>query len=287
MSDDKVRRLHPEQSDIDAAIAELNESYAVVLVGGKASILREPETAQERESWTLMPIASFHHWFANKKIQLNDKAMPLSKVWMAHPRRRQYEAIVFAPGRDDPRYYNLWKGFAVEPREGGSCSHFLRHIRDNICQGDPEHFRWVISWCADIVQHPDKKTGTSLVLRGRSGTGKTIFGKTIGRLLGDHYVPVAESRYITGRFNSHLTSCLLLHADEGFWAGDHAAAGKLKDLVTGEEHLIEIKGVEPFRVRNYVRLLVTGNPNWQVPAEMDERRFSVLDVGDGRRQDHV
>src|ERR1051326_2055981 len=102
MSDDKVRRLHPEQSDIDAAIAELNESYAVVLVGGKASILREPETAQERESWTLMPISSFHVWFANKKIQLNDKAMPLSKVWMSYPRRRQYEAIVFAPGRDDP-----------------------------------------------------------------------------------------------------------------------------------------------------------------------------------------
>jgi hypothetical protein len=62
-------------------------------------------------------------------------------------------------------------------------------------------------------------------------------------------------RYITGRFNSHLADCLLLHADEAFWAGDHAAEGKLKDLVTGHDHFIEYKGKEPVRVQNFVRLL--------------------------------
>jgi hypothetical protein len=46
-------------------------------------------------------------------------------------------------------------------------------------------------------------------------------------------VPIADPRYITGRFNSHLVKCLLLHCDEGFWAGDKAAEGKLKDLITG------------------------------------------------------
>jgi hypothetical protein len=46
-----------------------------------------------------------------------------------------------------------------------------------------------------------------------------------------------------------------LHADEAFWAGDHAAEGKLKDLVTGHDHFIEYKGKEPVRVQNFVRLL--------------------------------
>src|SRR5262249_11415111 len=41
---------------------------------------------------------------------------------------------------------------------------------------------------------------------------------------------------------------------------------------------IEHKGVDPIRLRNYVRLLLTSNENWVVPAGMDERRFAVLDV---------
>jgi hypothetical protein len=144
----------------------------------------------------------------------------------------------------------------------------------------------VIGWFADLVQHPGEKCGTALALRGRQGVGKTIVGKIVGSLLGEHYVAVSDPRYVTGRFNSHLVSALLLHADEGFWAGDHAAEGKIKDLVTGDFHFVEFKGREPIKIRNYVRLLVTGNPAWLVPAGMEERRFAVLDVGEDRMQDH-
>ena len=70
-----------------------------------------------------------------------------------------------------------------------------------------------------------------------------------------------------------------------FWAGDHAAEGKLKDLITGEHHFIEYKGKEPIWVRNYVRLFVTGNPDWLVPAGFEERRFAALDMGEARMQD--
>jgi hypothetical protein len=79
----------------------------------------------------------------------------------------------------------------------------------------------------------------------------------------------------------------LPHADEGFWAGDHTAEGKIKDLVTGDCHFVEFKGKEPIKIRNYVRLLVTGNPDWLVPAGMEERRFAVFDVGEDHMQDHA
>ena len=79
---------------------------------------------------------------------------------------------------------------------------------------------------------------------------------------------------MVGRFNSHMISLLLLHADEGFWAGDKKAEGRLKDLVTGKTHPIEFKGKEAFWINNYVRLFVTGNPDWVVPAGFEERRFA-------------
>jgi hypothetical protein len=138
-----------------------------------------------------------------------------------------------------------------------------------------------------MVQHPEEKLGTSLVLRGKQGSGKTIIGTVIGKLLGQHYVQVADPRYITGQFNSHLARCLFLHCDEGFWAGDKGAEGKLKDLVTGDYQLVEYKGKEPIRLRNLVRLLITSNNSWVVPAGFEERRFCVLDVGDSHMQDHA
>ena len=211
--------------------------------------------------------------------------VPLAKYWLTSPRRRQYIGITFAPDGAPEGYYNLWRGFAVEPRPG-DCSLFKEHLFENICSGNADLYDWVWGWLAHLVQRPGQKAGTALASRGPQGVGKTKLGEVMGSLLGDSYISVSDPRYISGRFNGHLARCLLLHADEGFWAGDRVAESRIKDLVTGSHHLIELKGKEPFRVRNLCRLLVTGNPDWLVPAGMDERRFCVLDVGAGRKGDH-
>jgi hypothetical protein len=264
----------------DPHVARLNEHYALVVVGDKSMIMKT--TDEDIKFWTLQ---AFDHWHANQYVHYGvNRKVPLARHWMHHPQRRQFEGIVFAPGHDVPNHFNLWRGFAVEPKPG-DCSKFLAHLKDNVCCGDQELNRWVVGWFANIFQHPEQKMGTSLVLRGKMGTGKTKVGEVIGSLLGRHYVPVSDPRYVTGRFNSHLVSCLLLHCDEAFWAGDHAAEGKLKDLITGQHHLIEFKGKEPIKVHNYVRLFVTGNPDWLVPAGLEERRFAALDVGEGHMQD--
>jgi hypothetical protein len=290
-----ARQLHKaRQAVLDPDVRELNKTYAVVMVGGRAAIMREGLSSLGRREFCLFTVDAIKTWFANRfavrTVTQQDGTEqhvrePLAKHWLNHPLRRQYEGLIFAPKRSVPGYYNLWQGFAVEPR-AGDCSKFLAHIRDNICRGDEALYNWVIGWLAEIFQHPAKKSGSSLAIRGKQGIGKTKVGEVIGQLLGAHYVIVSDPRYITGRFNSHLISCLLLHADEAFWAGDKAAEGKLKDLVTGTEHFIEFKGKEPVPVANFVRLLVTGNPDWLVPAGLEERRFAVVDAGADHMQDY-
>jgi len=276
-----LARSH-EPKWVDANIAELNETYALVIVGGKTAILKT-----EGNDISFLTIGAFDQWHANKHVTWNDKKIPLGKFWMSHAQRRQYSGITFDPSRHEvPGQYNLWRGFAVEPMPG-DCSKLLAHLKDNICRGDNVLYNWVVGWFADIVQHPARKSGTSLVLRGPQGVGKTKIGEVIGSLLVPHYSLVSDPRYVTGRFNSHLISCLLLHCDESFWAGDRAAEGRLKDLVTGADHFIEFKGREPIRIRNYVRLLVCGNQNWLVPAGFAERRFATLDVGEDHMQDNA
>jgi hypothetical protein len=267
-------------------VKRLNPEYAVVLVGGSIAVLHERTDPYGRPELRFLGVDAFREWLRPYKVDAGGRSIPIANVWLNDERRRQYDGVVFAPGEDPgPRYYNLWKGFAVQPDARASCQLFLDHIAENVCRTDEQLFAWVMGWFAHLIQRPAERIGTALVLRGPQGVGKTIVGEMIGRLLGPHYQLVSEPRYITGRFNSHLAACLLLQLDEGVWGGDHVAAGRLKDLITGSEHLIEYKGKEPVRVKNYVRLLITSNNEWVVPAGLEERRFAVLDVGEEHQQD--
>jgi hypothetical protein len=278
----QIKKARAARDDATSkAIAELNEKHALILLGDKSMVLKESVSADGRPAFEFLSKTAFNTWYQNRTVVVNDKRRTLGELWLNHPERRQYEGIVFLPSRDDPRFYNLWRGFAVAPRPG-DWSLFRKHLRDNVCGGDAALLNWVIGWFAAIVQHPEKKVGTSLVIRGKEGTGKTKVGEVFGSLFGPHYVAVSDPRYVTGRFNSHLASCLLLHAEEAFWAGDHAAEGRLKDLITGEVQLIEYKGKEPITVSNLVRLFVTGNPEWVVPVSLEGRRFAVIEIGDGQ-----
>jgi Family of unknown function (DUF5906) len=291
LAEEAKRSFDKYSSHVPAVIAFWNKKHAHVLAGGKSAVLQEFKTLEGYTDFKLLSAGSFHEWNAEYKIAIgqdkdgNPIEIPVTKYWMKHRQRRKYQDIGFFPNRDMPGYYNLWRGFAVVPRQG-DCSKFLAHMRDNICQGDADLYEWVEAWTADIFQHPEAKCGTSMALRGKQGVGKTKFGEGLASLLGVHFKLVSDPRYVTGRFNSHMTSLLLLFADEGFWAGDKKAEGKLKDLVTGKTHPIEFKGKEAFWIDNHVRLLVSGNEDWVVPAGFDERRFATLDVGEEHREDY-
>ena len=272
-------------ANFDNAIDELNKTYAMVLAGSKAVVLQEYPNEDGETDIRLLSTEDFKKWHGNRFVNTKNGLKLLSNVWLSSPKRRQYSGITFSPNSFPENYYNLWRGFAFEPSSAGSCQLLLNHIFNNVCRCDENLYFWVIGWFAQMVQVPEEKIGTALVLRGKQGCGKTIVGSIFGKLFGPHYVQVADSRYIVGRFNSHMSSALFLHCDEGFWAGDKAAEGKLKDLVTGEYQLIEYKGKEPIKVRNLIRLFVTSNHDWVVPAGFEERRFCVLDVNDDHIQD--
>jgi phage/plasmid-associated DNA primase len=220
------------------------------------------------------------------------KEEPVTELWLRDKRRRGYDGICFYPAMQAPeRFYNLWRGFSVEPAPKGatheSVDAFLEHARDNVCRGDSELFGWLIAYFAHLVQRPFEKPLVSLVFKGAKGVGKNALVERIGELVGSHFLVSSNRRYLIGQFNGHLENLLLFVLDEAFWSGDKQAEGQLKDLITGSHHVIEHKGKEPYRVENRTRVCIIGNEDWLVPASHDERRFAVFDVGDGRKQDRL
>ena len=263
----------------DQAVAILSETYAICIVGGRTAVVVE-----ERGSYALWTKPAFVDFLANQTVWRGEKKVPLSKCFLEHDDTRRFRDITFAPGGAPKGVYNIWRGFSVEPSPG-NWGRFRDHLLNNVCGGDDDHFDWVMGWFAHIVQHPGEKIGTSLVLGGESGVGKTIVGEIIGSLFRPHYLLIDHPRLATGNFNAHAASLLMLHADEAFFAGDRAAVGRLRSLVTAKELPIEHKGRDVVKVRSCVRLLVTSEQAWIVPAGRGERRFAVLKVGSHRRGD--
>ena len=277
--DEEDEGTHP----VDA----LNNEYAFIKHG--AFVLQETTDEKGRFATKHLPPNDMHAWFENKTLAVGDKHFPISRLWMKSPNRREFESVVFAPQRAaDPRFYNLWRGFSVQPAassEHPSVAAFKEHALQNVCGGDAALCNWMLGFFAHMTQKPWEKPLVALVFRGAKGTGKNALVERVGHLLGQHFLVADDERYLLGNFNSHLESNLFFVLDEASWAGDKRAEGKLKGLITGASHNIERKGAEPYKVDNLTRVAIIGNEDWLVPASQDERRFAVFTVTNGRRQD--
>ena len=279
-----TKQVRSRKAKRNGVIQELNTKHAVVTVGGKTLVLSEVfDPISGRPDITLSSIPDFKNLYSNRWVGEKTAA----DIWLKSPSRRQFQGIVFAPPGESaaPGFYNLWRGFAVEPKPG-NCDLFLTHIYENISRREEKTYEYLIVWMADAAQNPAKRPGTAIVLRGGQGVGKGITSSQFGMLFWPHFVHVSDPRHLLGNFNAHLKDALLVFADEAFWPGDKKLEGTLKFLVTEDRLPIEYKGRDVIFMKNHIRLMISSNNDWVVPAGLDERRFLVLDVGEDHKQDH-
>ncbi len=275
-----------------ATLEDLNKEYFVSWTGGKCRVFTEHyDEALRRSHLQRISFTDFQQYFQNRRVKSgedskgNPKFEPLGDWWLAHPKRRQYRRVVFSPGKDTaPDVYNLWKGFAVEARPGSLHQSLLDHMHKVICSKDLEHFKYLLGWMATCVQFPAQPGEVAIVLRGKQGTGKGQLIRSFGYLFGRHYLQVSNPKHLVGNFNSHLRDCVVLFADEAFYAGDKAHESILKTLITEPSITIEAKGIDIETSPNFIHLFMASNAEWVVPAGAEERRYFVLDVSEEKMQ---
>lgn len=269
----------------------LNRDHFFIMIGNKARIgweypgpwgrpVREFLAVQDfrdKEAGNLMPNAK------------GDKMVEVAKEWLKWKHRKSFDAVVFAPGRKLPsRFYNTWRGLAYEPLAPHekptadmrqALDMFLTIVRHNYCGGNEKYFTWVINFFAHLIQKPYEKVRVAMVVKGGKGIGKSFVAQAVGALVEPHLFVASDQRYLVGNFNGHQAETTLFVLEEAFWGGSKTAEGMLKELVTGSKLTIEQKFREAFRADNYMRIVIIGNEEWQVPASLrDERRWMVLNA---------
>lgn len=278
------------------SVTKMNREFCLVLMGSKAVIVREQKSGPIEDRLRVLSLEAFRAKFLNQHTIIRDangkeKAVTFATAWLSDFKRRTYDGIEFRPDPSDAtgtkHYLNLWRGFGLKAKgKTDGYAIFRDHLLSNVCSGDAELYGWLFGWFAHLVQRPRERPGTALVFRGRMGAGKTKIGEVVGSLFPSHYFLVDDPRYVVGQFNAHMASCLLLQADEAVWAGSKEAEGRLKGLITSNSQMIEQKGVDAVRLDNFVRLIMTSNEGWVVPAGKDERRWAVFDVDPRCAQNH-
>ena len=255
-----------------AHVAEgFNARYAIFRDGSKVRIgTQTPDPTVGRDRWDLMSKTDFLLLERNTK-EAHD--------WLESPLRRAYPyGFIFDPtGKEHDGFFNLWRGWAVEPSEGAwPCLDY--HIRQVLCAGDERHAAYVLRWLAWMFQNPHRRAEVALVFRGGKGTGKGMLGRAIMQTCGQHGLHISSPKMLIGDFNNHLRDCIFLFADEAYWAGDKAGEGQLKRLITEDTLMIEAKGRDAHQTRNMLHVMMASNEEWVVPTSIDERRYAVFDV---------
>ncbi len=285
-----VGKLPPGRQSTDDVISKMNRKHAVMLGESGKNILTEYINEDGKLDIRFTTAAGLKQDYRNKdKISVwkDEKPKPLSQdqYWLDHPNRREYLGVIFSPTKTTGKFYNLWRGWAVDPQEG-DCSLYLNHIREVIADGKEDRYKYILGWMAHAIQQTDRKPGTAIVLRGKQGTGKGQFVQHFGELFGRHFLQVTQQRHITGNFNAHLKDALLVFSDEAFWGGKNDVAGTLKAMVTEEKSLLEFKGKDAYQVNSYIRLIIASNNEWVVPTGAEERRFFTIDISEKYMQNH-
>lgn len=273
-------------------LIQLNERYSVIGdMGGKCLVMGwvRSKFDDSVKVPSFQSFKSFSERYAstyvlvkhrNSKDELVEDAKQLGAHWLKWPQRRSFEGLDLVPGAEavlPGNVLNLWCGFAVAPAPG-RWERMKWHIIHILAQGDAAAALYILRFAAWTVQHPGERAEVALVFKGGKGSGKSTFANALKRLFGAHGLQIFSRQHLVGAFNGHLRNCLLLFADEAFWAGDKQGKSALKGLLTEPILMIEQKGIDAAPWKNRLHVIMAANADWVVPASHDERRYAMFDV---------
>lgn len=279
--------------DYDKHCEMWNKTHMSTLVGEKhriARIVSGDITTDGRDTIQFCSADALFKVYGNTVMQTGTKiqngyVVPVYKnhfeAWRTHTKSKSFTGgVVFKPnGKVPDDCFNMWQGYDVNPIPNPMLLGRLKyHIENVICDGEQALSDYLYKWIAYTFQHPEKQAGAAIVLRGEEGAGKGILGSFLQSIWGKHGYKVGSTKLLTGAFNAHLADVCFLFADEAFFSGDRQQADILKGLVTESTMNIERKGVDSITQPNYLKIFMSTNSEYAVPAGRDSRRYFVTDV---------
>lgn len=227
----------------------------------------------------------FQNTYENKLITVETKKgvndVPFTQLWMKDSSIRTYDRIDFTPNCADPAVYNLYNGLNAEKIKGcdkSDISKILHHMSIMV-NHHKESLEYFTAWLAQIIQQPNKLSGTALVFKSKQGAGKNIFIDWFGKeILGKkYYYTTADIETLVGKFAPGFKNKLLVNLDETSGKDTFQNSEKIKNKITCDTTEYEQKGHDKIVLKNYARIIFTTNNDTPVKIEQKDRRLALFE----------
>jgi len=148
--------------------------------------------------------------------------------------------------------------------------------------GEEESIKRFINWLAFLIQSRRQST-TAWIIITSPGAGKGVIGELILRpIFGKHAVLVDTGEAIGAQFSSEDAGCWIKVYNEVFTKADFTQNLKrrefLKNRIGTNEILLEAKGIDKVKLKNFVNYLLFSNIENAFVLEALDRRFNVINT---------
>jgi phage/plasmid-associated DNA primase len=183
------------------------------------------------------------------------------------------------------KFFNLFLGFKAQPApeiDRRLINPILRHILEVWCDNNKELAKYISNWLAFLVQKPDQKPGTAILMRSPPRCGKNILTDFIGeKVLGrENFFSTTRLHDVMGRFNGAIRAKKLIVLNECDMTGSewHGANNQLKGLITEPYVSIEEKGIDTKVINDFAGFMILSNHAMPIRIELGDERYIALDV---------
>jgi Family of unknown function (DUF5906) len=164
---------------------------------------------------------------------------------------------------------------SIKPIEG-NIEPFLVHV-NYLCDGNQEYAKYLLSWMAWKVQHPNQKLRNALILGSLfEGTGKSMLISWFEEVIGKHNCSTGDLPKIMGGKTNFLYRKQLVTIEE-VKSMTPTEGNKMKALITNDNTSHDLKyGAIITNEDNYTDFILTTNHEDAIYANEGGRRFFHL-----------
>lgn len=142
---------------------------------------------------------------------------------------------------------------------------------------DPKEYQYAMDWMAWVINNPTKRISYALTILGGEGSGKTIIGKFMSKMLGAANVGVVSNNVIHRPFTGWQEGDILKIIEEISITGQrYNVMNTLKEPIGNQILNVEPKGDKPKDIINTASYMAFTNHVGALPVNDSNRRFLIV-----------
>ena len=181
--------------------------------------------------------------------------------------------------------FNLFTGYnpqILTPYDKSKQKQILQPFHDlglQLCEGNEKYYKYLLSYFAQMIKHPDIRVPVSPCLTGPQGAGKNLFMKPLSYIVGrSHFMSSSKLEDFFGTHAEGFYHKLLVNPNELEGCRSNEYEAEMKSAITEDTITINAKNVRPIEINNFARVVPTSNKTdlFKIDFNSKERRYFLF-----------